>query len=130
MAFSADPYGSTPFGGFISVGDAEEVPVGYSTQGLMYGGFNLAPLEHPQYGYSGDMHLYPDMEWSSVVKTPDEPMWLDSDPDTETTSGTNPFNVVFDDVYNGIFDVDDVIDNDETTDWAGVYDLSDEENLL
>ena len=99
---------------------------------LMEGGFGNA-MEHPQHGFSGPLQEYASMEYSSAVKQPDEPTWLYTyeGPAVNTDLyGVNGYGVVFDDYYNGIFAVDEVLDNDEASDWSGTYDLADEEDLL
>ena len=99
---------------------------------LMDGGFGNA-MEHPQFGYASSMQEYADLKDSSVLKQPEDPMWIytyDGPAVNSDLYGVNGFGVVFDDYYNGIFAVDETIDNDEPSDFSGTYDLTDEEELL
>ena len=95
----------------------------------MEGGFG-GSLEDPQFGFAGPMQQYPDNSNSSMLTEPDEPTWVytyDGPVVSSDLYGINGYGVVFDDFYNGIFDVDAIIDNDEPSDYNGTYDLSEEE---
>lgn len=85
---------------------------------IMVGGFANA-FRDPQLGFASPMQQYPDHSNSSVVKTPDEPTWCytyDVEESEEDPLYDNGSGVAFSDEYNGIFDVDTVVDEESEYD--------------
>ena len=90
----------------------------------MEGGFGGAP-KHPQFGYAGPMQTYPDKQGKSIDRTPEGPMWFytyvpaDAPVEGEVLYD-NGAGVAFNDTYNGVFEVDLVVDTE--AEYDGVLD--------
>lgn len=94
---------------------------------LMEGGFPDL-LNTQQVGYGSPLWVLPDWTESDYSLQPSGPMWqytYDVPASvTEELTGENPYGVVFDDAFSGIFEVDDVVDT--LSDFDGVIDASED----